>query len=90
MNFTYDLAKEIRSKLFGAFTPRYSMLRSIYRFLDKTLPDNAHEIASGRLFVSLTNIDTKKNEIISQFDSREELLQVMRKRKERKGRKYFI
>lgn len=44
--------------------------------LEDILPEDAHETAQGKLFVSLTNADTKKNEILSEFDTRDELVEV--------------
>jgi len=40
------------------------------------MPANAHELATNRLFVSVTESDTKQNEIISVYNSKEELIQV--------------
>ncbi|ESO82152.1 hypothetical protein LOTGIDRAFT_135250 [Lottia gigantea] len=76
-SFTFNLAKSIRSKPFGALTPRYSLLKPVQNFLESSLPNDAHEIATGRLFLSLTNTQTKKNEIMSEFESREELIQAL-------------
>ncbi|XP_067670078.1 patatin-like phospholipase domain-containing protein 4 isoform X2 [Haliotis asinina] len=77
VDFTKNLAKEIRSKPLGVLTPRYSLLKTVEKFLERTLPQDAHLTASGKLFISLTNVDTKKNEIMSQFDSRDELIKAL-------------
>ena len=44
--------------------------------LEEFLPDNAHEIATGRLHISLTRVSDRKNVIVNQFDSKEDLIQV--------------
>uniref|UniRef100_A0A8D3BA87 PNPLA domain-containing protein n=1 Tax=Scophthalmus maximus TaxID=52904 RepID=A0A8D3BA87_SCOMX len=44
----------------------------------ETLPEDAHLRASGKLCVSLTRLADGKNILVSEFDSREELIQVAR------------
>ena len=46
------------------------------------LADTLWDLCSGRLFVSVTSLKDRKNVIISEFDSKEELIQV--------GTKLFI
>ncbi|XP_050416000.1 patatin-like phospholipase domain-containing protein 4 isoform X2 [Patella vulgata] len=75
--FTFNLAKKIRSKPFGALTPRFNLLKPVREFLEEALPVNAHEKATGRLFLSLTNTRSKKNEVMCEFDTREELIQAL-------------
>ena len=40
------------------------------------MPANAHELATDRLFVSVTDTETKRNVIVSTYDSNEELIKV--------------
>ena len=42
----------------------------------RTLPNDAHEKVNGRLNVSVTRVSDGKNCILSQFDSKEDLIQV--------------
>lgn len=44
--------------------------------MDSILPPNAHKLADGRLYVSVTDIRTRRNVLVSSFPSREDLLQV--------------
>ena len=39
---------------------------------------DAHKTCSGRLYVSLTRWKDGKNVLVNQFDTREELIQVIR------------
>lgn len=71
-----NLAKEIRRKPLGALTPGFSFTRSLRVMLEEILPEDAHEVASGKLYVSLTNAQTKKNELMSDFKSKDELIEV--------------
>lgn len=77
VKFTYDLALEVQNQPFGALTPKYNLLQSLEKFLNEKLPHNAHEVASGKLFVSVTNLETRRNETMSHFSSRQELVQCL-------------
>jgi len=46
------------------------------QFLNSVLPDNAYELATNRLFVSVTEPETKLNKIVSTYSSNQELIQV--------------
>lgn len=45
-------------------------------FLFQFLPDDAHIRVNGKLHISLTRVYDGKNVIVSQFNSKEDLLQV--------------
>ncbi|XP_039882327.1 patatin-like phospholipase domain-containing protein 2 isoform X3 [Simochromis diagramma] len=70
-------AKEARKHTFGVFHPTFSLLRTVRDSLLEKLPEDAHLRASGRLCVSLTRIADGKNVLVSEFASREELIQVL-------------
>ncbi|XP_036367011.1 patatin-like phospholipase domain-containing protein 4 isoform X1 [Octopus sinensis] len=77
VKFAYDLADEIHAQPLGVLTPKYSLMKSLEKFLDDKLPHNAHEMASGRLYVSVTNMESRRNETLSHFSSRQELVQCL-------------
>ncbi|XP_060892048.1 patatin-like phospholipase domain-containing protein 2 isoform X2 [Labrus mixtus] len=68
-------AREARKHTLGVFHPTFSLLRTVKDFLLKKFPEDAHLRASGKLCVSLTRISDWKNVLVSEFDSREELIQ---------------
>uniref|UniRef100_A0A3Q4MVX7 PNPLA domain-containing protein n=1 Tax=Neolamprologus brichardi TaxID=32507 RepID=A0A3Q4MVX7_NEOBR len=70
-------AKEARKHTLGVFHPTFSLLRTVRDSLLEKLPEDAHLRASGRLCVSLTRIADGKNVLVSEFASREELIQVL-------------
>lgn len=70
------VAKEARKHTLGIFHPTFSLLRTVQDVLLEKLPADAHLRASGRLCVSLTRLTDGKNVLVSEFDSREELIQV--------------
>ncbi|XP_051030938.1 patatin-like phospholipase domain-containing protein 4 [Phodopus roborovskii] len=45
--------------------------------LDQILPAHAHVLVQGRLYVSLTAVNTFQNCLVSQFLTREDLIQVL-------------
>ena len=64
-----------RSHPVGVLTPGADLLTPLEQFLDRLMPANAHELATDRLFVSVTESDTKQNEIISVYKCKQELIQ---------------
>lgn len=72
-----EIAIRARSLVLGPLHPTFDIVDIIRNGLRRILPPNAHEICSGRLFISLTRWKDNKNVIVSQFQSREELVQVL-------------
>ncbi|KAL7644693.1 UNVERIFIED_CONTAM: hypothetical protein RMT77_004234 [Armadillidium vulgare] len=60
----------------GPFSPNFNIEDYILKGLSN-LPSDAHIMASGRVFVSLTRFKDFRNVIISQWDSRDELIQTL-------------
>lgn len=71
-----SVAIKARSRALGPFHPSFDVNRIIYESLVKTLPDDAHLKANGRLSISVTRISDGKNVIINKFKSKEELIKV--------------
>uniref|UniRef100_A0A3Q3T172 PNPLA domain-containing protein n=1 Tax=Mastacembelus armatus TaxID=205130 RepID=A0A3Q3T172_9TELE len=71
------MAKEARKHTLSVFHPSFSLLRIVRDSLLEKLPEDAHRRASGKLCVSLTRLADGKNILVSEFDSREELIQVL-------------
>ncbi|XP_032436382.1 patatin-like phospholipase domain-containing protein 2 isoform X1 [Xiphophorus hellerii] len=72
-----NLAKEARKHTLGVFHPTFRMLQTVRHSLLEKLPQDAHLRASGRLCVSLTRLADGQNVLVSKFDTREELIQVL-------------
>jgi len=70
------MAHITRSRPVGVLTPGADLLTPLEQFLNHVMPANAHEVATDRLFVSVTESESKQNEIVSTYDSRQELIQV--------------
>ncbi|CAK9299451.1 unnamed protein product [Gordionus sp. m RMFG-2023] len=72
-----SIAAKARSRSLGPLHPSFNITKVIRNGLNKVLPPNAHEIASGRLFISLTRVSDSKNVVISEFASKEDLMQLL-------------
>lgn len=73
----FRIVNEARSHSLGPFSPSFNIQTCLLEGLQKFLPPDAHERVNGRLHVSLTRSYDGKNIIVSQFDSREDLLQAL-------------
>ncbi|XP_053742327.1 patatin-like phospholipase domain-containing protein 2 [Synchiropus splendidus] len=71
------VAADARGHCLGVFHPSFSLLRSLRHSLLQKLPADAHLRASGRLCVSLTRMRDGRNVLVSEFASRDELIQVL-------------
>lgn len=71
------IVKEARSRALGALHPAFNLIDEVEKSLDLTLPDNAHEICSGRLHISLTRERDHANVVVSEFTSKAELIKAI-------------
>lgn len=75
--FVIRLAKRANSLTLGPLHPSFNVVRTLRRSFERILPPNAHELASGRLHLSLTRISDLKNVIVSEFFSKEDLVEAL-------------
>ncbi|XP_033751926.1 patatin-like phospholipase domain-containing protein 2 [Pecten maximus] len=75
-SFTLRLASKARCHSIGPLHPSFDINRILRDALYEVLPENAHEITSGRLHISLTRVSDRKAVIVSEFESKDELIQV--------------
>ena len=73
-----EVAAESSQHSLGAFSPRFSLADILMDGLDRLLPDDIHLRASGRLFVSMTKISDRSNQLVSCFSSKQDLLEALR------------
>lgn len=71
-----SFAKQLKAFTLGPFNPSINVLHWLEMVLRKHLPSNAHHLANGRLAVALTRLDDGKLIIMSDFESREDVVQV--------------
>lgn len=71
-----QVAKEARKRNLGPLHPSFNLVKVLKSGLNRDLPSDAHLLASGRLCVSLTRVSDGENVLVSDFNSKEELIQV--------------
>ncbi|KAJ8271529.1 hypothetical protein COCON_G00103880 [Conger conger] len=71
-----DVSKEARKRFLGPMHPSFNLVKIMRAMLYRTLPPDAHTLASGRLGISLTRVSDGENVLVSQFNSKEELVQA--------------
>ncbi|XP_018427606.1 PREDICTED: patatin-like phospholipase domain-containing protein 1 [Nanorana parkeri] len=72
-----DAANEARKPILGPFFPSFNLLAILKKTLNRFMPENAHQLASGRLHVALTRLSDGKTILVSDFKSKEEVLQAL-------------
>ncbi|XP_078272628.1 patatin-like phospholipase domain containing 3 [Rhinoraja longicauda] len=72
-----EVAKEARKRNLGPLHPSFNLVKIIRNGLFRNLPENAHHLASGRLCISLTRVSDGENVLVSDFNSKEELVQAL-------------
>lgn len=70
------MAKQARKHKLGPLHPSFNLLQFVKDSLLSSLPEDAHARASGKLCVSLTRVSDGRNVLVSEFNSREELIEV--------------
>ncbi|XP_052738212.1 uncharacterized protein LOC112053492 isoform X2 [Bicyclus anynana] len=68
---------EARAGSLGPFSPSFSIQNLLLEGMQNHIPHNAHEIVSGKLHISLTRVYDGNNVIVSEFPTREDLLQAL-------------
>ncbi|XP_041052926.1 patatin-like phospholipase domain-containing protein 2 isoform X2 [Carcharodon carcharias] len=71
-----DVSREARKRFLGPLHPSFNLIKIIRSRLYKGIPDNAHELATGRLGISLTRVSDGENVLVTVFNNKEELIQA--------------
>jgi hypothetical protein len=75
-DYVVELTNEARKNPFGPFSRQFDLVGNLRKGMEELLPSNCHKIASGRLFISVTSLKTRKNYMISEYESKDELMKV--------------
>ncbi|KAL0839903.1 hypothetical protein ABMA28_016522 [Loxostege sticticalis] len=68
---------EARAGSLGPFSPSFNIQNVLLEGMEKYLPHDVHKIVSGKLHISLTRVYDGQNVIVSEFPTREDLLQAL-------------
>lgn len=72
----YKVADEVNSQKLGALTPGFSLLLRVEELIAEILPDEAHEAANDKIFLSLTKWSDRSNIIVSKYPDRDTLIKA--------------
>ncbi|XP_018104649.1 omega-hydroxyceramide transacylase isoform X2 [Xenopus laevis] len=73
----FEAAREARKFVLGPLLSKFNLMIILQNALRNFLPDNAHEKATGRLYVGVTRLSDGKNILISDYKSKEEVIQAL-------------
>ena len=73
----FRIVNEARSHSLGPFSPSFDIQTCILEGMRNNLPEDAHLRVNGKLHISLTRVYDGKSIIVSQFNSREDLIQAL-------------
>jgi len=71
------LSTEARKLTLGPFSPSFNVVKLCEDGLHKNLPDNIHEVANGRLHISVTKVYDGSNLLVTEFSSKQEVIDVV-------------
>ncbi|KAM5336045.1 patatin-like phospholipase domain-containing protein 5 [Glossophaga mutica] len=76
-SYLLSMAKQAEQLSLGTFHPAFAPIEHIKQELQRILPDNIHVLASQRMGISLTRWPDGHNLIVTDFASRDEVLQAL-------------
>ncbi|XP_063095053.1 omega-hydroxyceramide transacylase isoform X2 [Cavia porcellus] len=68
---------EVKKYFLGPFSPSCRMVRMMREFLYRTLPEDSYKVTTGRLHVGLTRFEDGESVVVSEFTSKEELIEAL-------------
>ncbi|XP_007421546.2 patatin-like phospholipase domain-containing protein 2, partial [Python bivittatus] len=72
-----SLAKAARKRNLGPLHPSFNVMKIIRGGLCRNLPENCYQLLSEKLSISLTRVSDGENVLISDFNSKEEVVQAL-------------
>uniref|UniRef100_A0A8C9YJG3 PNPLA domain-containing protein n=1 Tax=Sander lucioperca TaxID=283035 RepID=A0A8C9YJG3_SANLU len=68
-----NFVKQMKAFTLGPFNPSINVFHWLECILHKHVPSDAHQLANGRLFVSMTRLSDGKHIVMSEFQSKEDV-----------------
>ncbi|XP_033638172.1 patatin-like phospholipase domain-containing protein 4 [Asterias rubens] len=72
-----DFVDTFQKKPLGPLTPGFNMMDYLRTELEYYIPSDAHILAKNKLYVSVTRVADGKNILLTEFHSREELIEAL-------------
>ena len=76
VQFVMMLAGKARNSMFGPLSQDFDPVGIVRKTFMKFLPENAHEVATGKLHISMTRVCDWQNYVVSDYRSKQELVDV--------------
>ncbi|XP_052016806.1 1-acylglycerol-3-phosphate O-acyltransferase PNPLA3 [Apodemus sylvaticus] len=77
MEILMDLVRKARSRNISTLHPFFNINKCVRDGLQETLPDNVHQIISGKVYISLTRVSDGENVLVSEFHSKDEVVDAL-------------
>ncbi|XP_059536878.1 1-acylglycerol-3-phosphate O-acyltransferase PNPLA3-like [Myotis daubentonii] len=77
LKFLTDLVESARSRTMSILHPSFNIVRSLREALHRHLPDNVHQLISGRMCISLTRVSDWENVLVSEFQSKDDVVDAL-------------
>jgi hypothetical protein len=71
-----DLVRKARRQNISTLHPSFEISKCLRDTLEENLPSNVHQLISGKVGISLTRVSDGKNVLVSDFQSKDEVLEV--------------
>ncbi|KAM7136780.1 omega-hydroxyceramide transacylase isoform 2-T2 [Molossus nigricans] len=68
---------EVKKSFLGPLAPSCKMVQMMRQFLYQALPEDSYKAATGKLHVSLTRFTDGESVVVSEFTSKEELIEAL-------------
>ncbi|XP_023577972.1 patatin-like phospholipase domain-containing protein 1 [Octodon degus] len=68
---------EVKKHFLGPFSPSCRMVPMMRQFLYSALPEDAYKVTTGKLHVGLTRFEDGESVVVSEFTSKEELIEAL-------------
>ncbi|XP_035553960.2 omega-hydroxyceramide transacylase isoform X3 [Canis lupus dingo] len=68
---------EVKKSFLGPLSPSCKMVQLMRQFLYRVLPEDSYKVATGKLHVSLTRLTDGESVVVSEYTSKEELIEAL-------------
>ncbi|ESO07817.1 hypothetical protein HELRODRAFT_76015 [Helobdella robusta] len=75
--FVLNLVLECRKRFLGPFHPNFHLVEALRKTLNEFLPADAHKLTTNKLFISLSRFPDLKNEMVSKFNTKDDLIDAL-------------
>ncbi|XP_070264962.1 1-acylglycerol-3-phosphate O-acyltransferase PNPLA3-like [Myotis yumanensis] len=72
-----DFVESTRSRAMGIFHPSFNLVRFLRESFHRHLPDNVHQLISGKMCISLTRVSDWENVLVSEFQSKDDVVDAL-------------